>query len=108
MEEVRCSIPVPQSELDQSKVGLIRRDRHVGHVIWMPRKMAGTVTKLPEQLQDGPGGVTGETLKDGYRLIRNRPRAFTDWMGVERDTGAEYVLSDQVMINAWFWGAKHD
>ena len=30
-----CSIPIPQSELDQSKVGLIRRDRHVGHVIWI-------------------------------------------------------------------------
>ncbi|KAF2531248.1 hypothetical protein F2Q70_00029195 [Brassica cretica] len=28
-----CSIPIPRSELDQSKVGLIRRDRHVGHVI---------------------------------------------------------------------------
>uniref|UniRef100_A0A0D3CG03 7-dehydrocholesterol reductase n=1 Tax=Brassica oleracea var. oleracea TaxID=109376 RepID=A0A0D3CG03_BRAOL len=31
----KCSISIPQSELDQSKVGLIRRDRHVGHVIWI-------------------------------------------------------------------------
>ncbi|KAF2556091.1 hypothetical protein F2Q68_00015907 [Brassica cretica] len=31
----KCSIPIPQSELDQSKAGLIRRDRHVGHVIWI-------------------------------------------------------------------------
>ncbi|KAF3533769.1 hypothetical protein DY000_02036965 [Brassica cretica] len=30
-----CSIPIPQSELDQSKVGLIRPDRHVGHYIWI-------------------------------------------------------------------------
>ena len=30
-----CSIPVPIYELDQSKVGLIKRDRHVGHVIWI-------------------------------------------------------------------------
>ncbi|KAF2594700.1 hypothetical protein F2Q70_00043681 [Brassica cretica] len=33
-----CNIPIPQSELDQSKVGLIRRDRHVGHVIWITRR----------------------------------------------------------------------
>ncbi|KAF3549763.1 hypothetical protein DY000_02006402 [Brassica cretica] len=84
--EAICSIPVPQSELGQSMVGLIRRtdmlDMSSG---W---KMAGTVTKLPEQLQDGSGwlqdcltdweGVTGETVKDGYGLIRNRPRAVTD------------------------------
>ncbi|KAF3579420.1 hypothetical protein DY000_02030387 [Brassica cretica] len=33
------------SELDQSKVGLIRRDRHVGHYIWivLAKLMAGTV-----------------------------------------------------------------
>ena len=30
-----CSIPIPQSDLDQSKVGLIRWDRHVGHYIWI-------------------------------------------------------------------------
>ncbi|KAF2544075.1 hypothetical protein F2Q68_00029476 [Brassica cretica] len=71
-----CSIPIPRSELDQSKDGLIRRDRHVGHL------SSGTTKAVKEQLE--LLGVTGETVKDGYRLIRNCPRAVIDGFGAQK------------------------
>ncbi|KAF3603462.1 hypothetical protein F2Q69_00037073 [Brassica cretica] len=88
INEEDCSIPIPQSELDQSKVGLIKPDRHVGHVIWivlvrLRRQLSsGTAKAVQEQLE--LLGVTGKTVKDGYRLIRNCLRAVTDGFGAQK------------------------
>ncbi|KAF3534698.1 hypothetical protein DY000_02037420 [Brassica cretica] len=55
-----------------------------GNSIWrLPRALSsGTTKAVKEQLE--LLGVTGETVKDGYRLIRNCPRAVIDGFGAQK------------------------
>ncbi|KAF3586281.1 hypothetical protein F2Q69_00029728 [Brassica cretica] len=80
----KCSIPIPQSELDQSKVGLIRQDRHVGHAIWIVllpsgyrivwrvviKPVAELLEKLGEQV---PNYLIEPRVVTGFGVISNCP-----------------------------------
>uniref|UniRef100_A0A0D3AFR3 TORTIFOLIA1/SINE1-2 N-terminal domain-containing protein n=1 Tax=Brassica oleracea var. oleracea TaxID=109376 RepID=A0A0D3AFR3_BRAOL len=96
-----CNIPVPQSELDQSKARLIRRDRHVGHVILivLVRNVYGAEHELISQgkwlerllssyrnsYKTVPGGreVTAQTPFNGNPADHRRGRSFHTVFGRE-------------------------